>query len=837
MKRKSLTRSLLALLLAVVFCAATFVPAFAAEGLTGARVKQSRKIAEMIEDEGIVLIKNKSSFLPLQTRKVNVFGAKSEQIDMSGGGSGTVPKDDPIEFYEGLTNAGFEYNTELEELYAEYKSENPLSDGTGIPVLDQAMDVSLDVSQLEEMPVSRISDEVLQNAKAYSDTALVVIGRCGTEGSDLEPEELQLKEDEKDLMDLVCGNFKNVVVILNTSNILDLNFLDEYDSIKGCLLMWLCGEAGCNSVGNVLAGNVNPSGKLPDTVAKSINDYPSTRNFGDYSYQNGSNFVEYEEGIYNGYRYFETFAKDKVLYPFGFGLSYTTFDWTVKSRSVKDGVMTIKVNVKNTGKAAGKDVVQVYFSAPYTRGGIEKSAIELAGYQKTKLLKPGKSQTVAISFKIADMASYDEKDKQAWVLEKGAYKIHVAHDVETFEKSFTYNIKKTHVYKKDDTTGTKIKNYWQDAEGGLTFLSRANPKSTYPTAPTDFTTPDAVKNADERTVSDPEGAVAPKIGVTYESGNIMLADVYNDPSLWDKFLDQFTLDEMVKLISRNGYGGRSELERLGVPGTDDNDGPSVVKGTNGQLYSDYGVSYPVEFCLASTWNDRLAETFGRSVGKDAKELGVEVWYAPGLNLHRNPMGGRNFEYFSEDPLLSGKMAAAVTRGAQSQRLVVTLKHFVANEQETNRNGVFTWLSEQSMRELYLEPFEIAVKEGGAVGVMAAFDRIGADWCSADGDLLINVLRNEWGFTGYVISDYYTSILTRGYSDPVLAVYGGNDAFLSHPIYTVTQATQNEAAMKAEYRRNPYSFGNALRRCVKSICTYKMFSLAFDPSTATGHTGN
>ncbi len=828
--RKSLSRkAAVSVILAVCLLFATMLPAFAANGISNEQITAATKLARQMEDEGIVLLKNEEGFLPLQNKKVNVFGIASCDLLLSGGGSGSVVASEAVNFYEGLKHGGIRYNKDLKDIYEDWKSSHSMPE-TGNGLIDMLLNY-VQGDGVEELPVENIPDEVLADARAYSDTALIVFGSAGTEMSDLKVSDLRLDETQRAMVDLVASNFENVVVVFNTSNTMQMDWLEDYDSIKAALLMWLPGQVGAESLGDVLSGKVNPSGKLTDTIAWNISKNPTTKNFGNYQYDGtlpsilGKFFVDYEEGIYVGYRYFETFAKSAVQYPFGYGLSYTDFKWNVLSCKANSSTVTVRVKVTNTGKRAGKDVVQVYFSAPYTKGGIEKSAIELAAYGKTKTLQPGSSQTLTLTYRTDDMASYDTA-RQAWVLDPGTYKIRIAHSVRDFEKTYRYKVPSRKVVRTDDTTGTKLQNLFDDTDEGLTVLSRADKKGTYPTKPTDFSMPDSVANCDQRPTEAVKGT-APKQGVTYEDGNIMLSDVAKDSSLWEPFLDQFTVDEMIDMVAKSGYGTLG-LKRLGVPPTDDNDGPAAVKGPGGLLYTKIGFAYPVEASLACTWNDTLAEEFGRSAGREAKQLGTEVWYAPGCNIRRSPMGGRNFEYFSEDPYLSGKMAAAVTRGAQSQNVVVTLKHFVCNEQETNRqnNGLFTWVNEQALREIYLEPFELGVKEGDAHGVMSAYNRIGATWCGASRALLVDLLREEWGFDGYVVTDAYTNWTGSGYLDPVLAVYARNDGVLTSFWY-FTQEIQSTTAMKAQYAKDPVGFGQALRDCVYDLCIMKMYANAME----------
>ncbi len=817
----------LSVILVVLMVVSSSVCAFAASDLISEETRKTAiEIANQIESEGIVLLKNEDNVLPLETRKVNVFGAASCSIAFAGAaGSGAVRSSDAVGFYDALTNAGIEYNENIYNTYATFAGTKVDLGFVGyvVTVLKQFFG-----GGQSEMPISRISDSAWAEAREYSDTAIIVIGRVGTEMKDLSIETLNLTAEEEQMIEKVCEEFSDVIVVFNISNIMDMSWLEDYDSIKAAMIMWLPGEVATDSVGKVLTGEVNPSGKLVDTISYDIEDHPASENFGNYMYKGifgiPKYFVNYSEGIYVGYRYFETFAPEKVQYPFGYGLSYTDFEWDVISFEADDEEITATVSVKNVGDVAGKEVVQMYFSAPYYNGGIEKSAIELAAYGKTKLLAPGKSQTLTLTYNTEDMSSYDSKTEEAWVLDEGEYKIHIAHDVRTFEESFTYTVDEKVVYKTDSNSGNEISNLFEQAEGNLTYLSRSDAEGTYPAPPTDYKAPDIVKNSDQRPAPTTEGT-APKTGVKYADGVITLSDVAEDETLWNAFLDQLTVDEMIALITDCGYE-TTAVERLGIPGTSDNDGPSCVKGSGGLLYSDCGLAFPVATALACTWNDELAEEFGEIIGEEANQLGTHVWYAPGCNIHRSPQGGRNNEYYSEDPLLSGKMSAAVTRGAQSKGIVVTVKHFAANEQETNRqsNGLYTWLSEQSLREIYLEPFEISVKEGEAKGIMSAYNRIGAEWCGGSKALITDLLREEWGFDGFVITDASIDLTGDGYLDPVLAVYARNDGILSM-IYVVS-APQTILSLKFAYWKDPIGMGKAMRLCVYDICRMKMQTAAF-----------
>ena len=827
MKKKNIFKRTVSLVLALILVFSASANAFAASLISSETTAKSVEIAEQIESEGIVLLKNEDDVLPLKTRKVNVFGAASCSIAFAGAaGSGAVRSSDAVGFYDALDNAGIEYNKSLYNIYA--KNTGTKFDLGIISYVITVLKQFFGGGQ-SEMPAKKLTDSVMKQAVDFSQTAIIVIGRVGTEMKDLSIEKLNLTSDETEMIDKVCSAFSDVIVVFNISNITDMSWLEDYDSIKAAMIMWLPGEVATNSVGKVLTGEVNPSGKLVDTISYDIEDHPASENFGNYMYKGVPGipkyFVDYEEGIYVGYRYFETFAPEKVQYPFGFGLSYTDFEWNVTDFTANNEEISVTVKVTNTGDTAGKEVVQLYFSAPYYEGGIEKSAIELAAYGKTKELAPDESDILEISFDVRDMASYDAVTEEAWVLDKGEYKIHVAHDIRTFEESCTYTVADKVVYKTDDNSGNEIGNLFEFAEGDLTYLSRSDAESTYPAPPSaeDYRAPSEVINSDKRPEPTTEGE-APKIGVKYDK-TITLQDVAKDESLWDAFLDQLTLNEMIALITDCGYE-TTAVKRLGIPATSDNDGPSCVKGEGGLLYSQCGLAFPVATALACTWNDELAEEFGEIIGEEAEQLGTHVWYAPGCNIHRSPQGGRNNEYYSEDPLISGRMSAAVTRGAQSKGLVVTVKHFAANEQETNRqsNGLYTWLNEQSLREIYLEPFEITVKDGQAKGIMSAYNRIGAEWCGGSKALITNLLREEWGFDGFVITDASIDLTGEGYLDPVLAVYARNSGILT--MLYVVSAPQTRLSLRFAYMKDPIGMGKAMRLCVYDICRMKMETNAF-----------
>lgn len=818
MKRQKKITSVILILTILMSCLA--IPSLAVSGnIPDDVVAMSSQVAVEIEQEGIVLLKNEDNSLPLAGKKVNVFGAASIVPFLGGAGSGAITTHDPVDFYEALDEAGIAYNTELMELYEKYCSSDEILK-TGSTVFNNLVQLVFAKSSLNEMNPEKLTDDIMTRAKAFSDTAIIVIGRTSAENSDLSPETLSLSEAERAMVERVATTFSEVIVLFNIGNVMEMGFLDEYESIKSAAIVWITGEFGMKAVAQMLNGDVNPSGRLADTVAYSIYDHPSTQNFGTYEYDGGEYYVEYQEGIYVGYRYFETFAKDKVQYPFGHGLSYTTFTKEIVSYNTENGKISVDVRVTNTGDVSGKDTVQIYYSAPYT-GKIEKSAIALGGFEKTSLLAPSESLVLTVEFDVSDMASYDRFENEAWVLEKGDYQIILGENVREHIDSFTFTLDEEVVIKNDTVTGTEIRNLFDDVYSGFTVLSRSDAVSTYPVARSLVKTDD-VDDADDYPSPTKDGT-APKMGVKHSTGVIKLRDVYENEELMDPFLDQLTLDEMTNLVARGGYQTEG-IERLGVPATWDNDGPSSIKGAHGIAYTDSGTAYPCATAIACTWNNEIAYKMGDSVGIEARCIGTDIWYAPGANIHRNPMGGRNFEYFSEDPVISGAMASAIIDGAWGQQLVTTIKHFVMNDQESQRAGVFTWADEQAMREIYLKAFEIPVKESACYGVMSAYNRLGTDWCGACSELLVELLRKEWGYDGFVVSDYSNNFVGNGYMSPVLAVYNGNDTMLTGVWFL--NMPSHVAAIQMQYYIDPIGFGNAMREACRNILNVKMKTKAF-----------
>ncbi|MBR6785039.1 MAG: glycoside hydrolase family 3 C-terminal domain-containing protein [Clostridia bacterium] len=499
-------------IMSLVLLVVSFAPcATATSGdIDPAIIAETKQIAIDIEGEGIVLLKNEDNVLPLEGKKLNIFGAGSVCPFFGGAGSGCVTSDNPVSFYDALDEEGIEYNAELRKIYEDYCGTSAIPH-TQNTVINNALGLVLAKSSLKELPASKLTDKVMNNAKAYSDTALVMISRTSAEGTDLEDEVLRLNETEKEMLEKVNATFENIIVLFNIANVMEMGWLEDYENIKAAAIVWIPGEFGLLGVAQMLKGEVNPSGRLADTVAYSVDDHPSSECFGTNKYNGGGYYVEYLEGIYVGYRYFETFAKDKVQYPFGYGLSYTTFDKEMTAHSVEDGVVSVSVKITNTGDRSGKDTAQVYYSAPYYEGGIEKSAICLGGYAKTDLLAPGESQTLTVTFDVDDMASYDHKNEQAWVLEKGTYTIILGENVREHIDSFEYELAEDKIMKYDDVTGTEIVNRFDDVYNNFPVLSRADAEGTYPVF-RQLDATEATKNVDKSPEPQTEGEV-PKMAL------------------------------------------------------------------------------------------------------------------------------------------------------------------------------------------------------------------------------------------------------------------------------------------------------------------------------------
>ena len=780
--------------------------------------EEAAEVAEEIMEDGIVLLKNES-LLPLnETKKLNIFGWESINPAYGGAGSGGINNlYDIVSLNQGLENAGFSINQELVDFYNNYGADNP------------EMSIQKQSWTLPEPPVDTYSDELIKSAKEYSDVAVVVLSRKAGEGHNDIPMDvrkaaydnnsdeyddfpegehyLQLSQTERDMVDMVCSNFDNVIVVYNGANQFELGFADEYPQIKSVVWCPGTGNVGFNALGKVFSGEVNPSGKTPDTFIYDMTTAPWWNNAEKTEYTNladmaveGMNagtaqvyapaFTNYVEGIYVGYKYYETAAQEgaidydkTVQYPFGYGLSYTEFEQKMGELEEKDGQISVDVEVTNTGDVAGKDVVEVYYKPPYTNGGIEKSSANLIEFAKTDLLQPGESQTVTVTFSIEDMASYDENNAKAYVLEKGDYVISINSDSHTVLDQKTYTADKDVVYKEenkrasDDTAATNV---FEDAKGDVTYLSRANHFANYEEATAAPASAELGEpyvseyhlnsNFDKTTYLNDED-VMPTTGA---DNGLTLADMrdadYDDPR-WEKLLDQLTVDEMANMIAMAGYQ-TAAMDSVGKVATLDFDGPAAI---NNNFTGVGSIGFPIEVVVASTWNKELAQAWGECMGKISQEMGAEGWYAPGMNTHRTAFGARNYEYFSEDGVLAGNMGANAVEGARKYGVYSYIKHFALYE--GNAKMVSVWSNEQAIREIYLKPFEISVKQGGANAVMVSWSFLGDKWTGECSNLMNTVLRDEWGFRGMALTDFFRNN-GHGFMNADAALANGVDVMLS-----------------------------------------------------------
>ena len=834
----------------------------------------SAKATELVNEitaDGVVLAKDEDGILPVASgSKLNVFGWASTNPCYGGTGSGALNTAYPVtDLLTGLHDAGIETNEELSKFYTDYKADRP---SVGMVAQDWT---------LPEPNVSLYTDEMMENAKAFSDTAMVVITRVGGEGADLPTDMasvvdgswirrvaqaygsergtayyngtyddslnegndwdkgdhfLQLSNREEDLLDLVTANFDNVILVYNGANAFQMDFLKDYPQIKGVLLCPGTGQSGFEGFGKVVSGEVNPSGRTVDTYVSNLKNAPWWNNFGDFKYTNTEelnsdssffdpegttpSFVNYVEGIYVGYKFYETAADeglinydDEVVFPFGYGLSYTSFTKEM-SGITNDGTnLNFTVTVTNTGSVAGKDVVEIYSDPPYTNGGIEKSTANLLDFAKTNELAPGESQTIEFSIPVEDLASYDYQTNGCYVLEAGDYVISANDDSHNVADSQTYTVASDIVYNESNKRGSDAvaaTNEFDFAEGEITYLSRADGFANYAeatAAPATYEMTDEQKAAfdnahtyTEAGYQNDDDANAADITTGAKNG-LKLVDLrgvdYNDAK-WDQLLDQMTIDEMQQTIGFGGYqtAAVSSIEKVR---TNDCDGPASI---NNNFTGVGSVGFPAATLIGMTWDKDLAYAFGDSIGEMANEMDTSGWYGPAMNIHRTAFAGRNFEYYSEDGVLSGRMASNAIMGAQEHGVYAYMKHFALNDQEGNRTSMAaTWSNEQAIREIYLKPFEISVKDADCHAVMSSFNYIGTRWAGGCKELLKNVLRGEWGFVGFVETDYFG---VYGYMTADRGVRNGSDLMLcttGNDFNTVTVLTNSSKQALREASKN------------------------------------
>ena len=840
-------------------------------------IAEAKELCTDIAEEGIVLLKNDDKALPLaEGSKVNVFGWSSTNPIYGGTGSGALSDAYPtVDFLTGLKDAGIEYNQDLVDFYKGWRDSRPTVGMMG-------QDWTIPEPQVSEYG-SLISD-----AKNYSDTAIFFIARSGGEGADLptsydgedtfstegmfgasgvrysdqkddldaSKSYLELSNREQALLDEVTANFDKVIVVVNSANAMELGFVNDYSQIKSVLYCPGTGQTGFDGLGEIIAGQVNPSGKTADTFVADLFATPTANNFGDFDYTNMEEFgvdnmfaeggkayptfVNYVEGIYVGYKFYETAAAEAengfefdydsaVVYPFGYGLSYTTFKQEMGPVTNDGKTVSFDVTVTNTGDVAGKDVVEVYYNPPYTNGGIEKAAANLIQFAKTSTLEPGASETVSISFALEDMASYDTYGKGCYVLEAGDYEISINSDSHNKIATDTVNVASDIVYddsNKRESDQVAATNQFQFAEGDVTYLSRADGFANYAeatAAPASFEMADEYKSTyvnntnykeeDYNNDSDEMPTTGAKNGI--ELKELRGLD-YDDPK-WEDLLDEMSVSDMNNLIELGGYE-TSAVDSIGKVMTYDCDGPASI---NNNFTGQGSIGFPAAVMIACTWNKDMALAFGQSIGRMANDMDVSGWYAPATNTHRSAFAGRNFEYYSEDGVLAGWMCANAVNGAREWGVYSYVKHFATNDQETNRTGLLcTWLNEQSLREIYLKSFEIAFKNSNPGATMVAFNNIGVEPAEACSTLLNTVLRGEWGFRGFAETDYFGGY---GYQDADRMIRNGCDLMLATYSTDQSKVTDQTSATSII----------AMRQASKNILYTVVNSRAYDNDIKAG----
>lgn len=856
----------------------------------------ANKLNEEIVGEGVVLLKNDAeNGLPIATSadkkaKISVFGKNSADVVLGGSGSGGGNSAGSTSLYDGLRNANFDLNPRLTKFY-EGKDSGNGRDAT------PAIGAEVTGLAIGETPLDKYTSEIKSSYDQYNDAAIIVLSRVGGEGWDLPRSQvksyggalvegsqeggqhyLEIDKNEEALIDevIACGKFKKVIILVNSATSMELGFLEEKEGIDAALWIGTLGGSGANAVGNVLNGTINPSGHLVDTYVRDFTQDPTWRNFGDNLSSKGNAYlaggsmtdyyyVEYQEGIYLGYRYYETrsyqdvyrfgtdngWYEENVVYPFGYGLSYTTFEWTLKENTStatpldKDvnNKISVTVTVKNSGAVAGKDVVQLYFSAPYVMNGVEKAHVVLGGMVKTDLLQPGESKDYTVELDIEDMASYDYDDANGngnigFELDAGTYTIYVgknAHDCWASENpiKLEYTLLEDITYPIDIYgTGSANDNRFQDMSDYMDgkTMSRTSFSATFPTTPTtaEREMSEEVNNNVVYKYDDTNGKYVEYFSkymtdTESEGDNLQLYDLIGadyDDARWNTIVNSIATETMVQLVGQGNFHTIS-ISEISKPRTIDPDGPAGYTNFMGDPTVHDTCFYASECIIGATWNKDLANDMGVMVGLESlvgytKGDGrtYSGWYAPAVNIHRSPFSGRNWEYYSEDPYLSGIMGTNVVIGAQSKGVYTFVKHFVLNDQETSRdaNGLLTWADEQTFREIYLKPFRMIVEDGHTHGVMSSFNRIGTTWAGGSFELLTEVLRMEWGFEGTVISDYN---LSNAYMHPDQMIRAGGDLNLSQdykPSATATRDGMTDemqiAALKAATKNVLFTVANS-----------------------------
>ena len=827
---------------------------------------ESAKVCQTIEEEGMVLLKNEDGLPLKEGAKVSLLGQDSVDFVYGGSGSGSVDTSLALNLKEAMEASGFDVNETLWDFYdsgagKDYRKSVPDETGAG-------------EFAVNEVPASVYTDDVKDSFKDYNDAAIVCIGRSGGESADIPTEPLangykylELDQDERDMLTMACQNFDNVVVLVNANNAMELGFLNDeaYKNVKACVWVGGVGQEGIKAVAEALAGKTNFSGHLADTYAYDSQSAPSAENIGDFTITNsdvtnGNKYTVYSEGIYVGYRYYETRYEDAVMgsgnagdydytstvqFPFGYGLSYTDFKWSDYSVEDKGDTYEVSVTVKNTGDVAGKDVVEVYMQSPYTdydkENGIEKSAVELVGFTKTDSIEPGKDQTVTVSVDKEVMKAYDAANAKTYVVDAGDYYFTAASDAHealnnilaakgyTTENGMdadgnadmtyktTVDTLDTTTYAKSTETGNDITNQFADVDiryydDSFAYLTRSDWSGSFPSTYADgnMTASDALLSDLQWDRSDDvvnDGSAMPEFEQDSDKKVSDAKDASYDDEIWSELVSELSADRAMQLVRQGGYA-TIQADDIGLPATTDKDGTSGISGTlvGGQS----AMAYPVEAVMACTWNTDLLYEMGLSLGEDSINTGVAGWYAPGVDIHRSPYSGRNFEYFSEDGFLSGQLAGNEVKGAREKGVITYMKHFALNDQETNRYGGAMFANEQAIREIYLKGFEYTVTIGNTNAAMAGMNRIGARWVGAHKGLMTNVLRGEWGFEGMVITDQ-ASVPAMFYQDIVSGLAAGTDLWLNtNKSYWALDSYAEEDGSTTDWTSNATVMNNVAR---------------------------
>ncbi len=772
-------------------------------------IKEFPSVCRKVSAEGAVLLKNEGDVLPFKKgEKISVFGRTQFDYNKSGTGSGGMVNVlyvtnviDPL-----LNCNEIEVNKDLVDTYKEWLKDNPFDVGQGWGAEPWCQ---------KEMP---ITEELAKDCAVKSDKALVVIGRTAGEDRDNfnGAGSYQLNDEEKQMISNVCKAFDKVCVILNVGNIIDMSFVEEY-GVESVMYVWHGGMEGGNAVADLVTGKVTPSGKLSDTIAKDINDYPSNDNFGD-KYE-----ALYVEDIYVGYRYFETFCPEKVAYPFGFGLSYTTFDIKFESAKLKHSVYTITATVTNTGKMPGKEVVQCYYSAP--QGKLGKPKFELLAYKKTSTLQPNESETIELKFNVEQMASFDDSGatghKNAWLLEMGDYDIYLGNSVRNLEKVETYVAFENFVITFKPVEALAPEKDFQRIKPVLNDGKLTVEYEKVPTCEIDL---------EKRVVENR----MPEIAYTGDKG-YKLVDVADGKCTMNEFVAQLSDFDMRCMVKGEGmnshkvtagtggaFGGVTDsLLDFGIPVACVSDGPSGLRLDSGNKCT----AMPIGTALACTFNDELIEELHIYEGLELRAYKVDALLGPGMNIHRHPLNGRNFEYFSEDPVVSGKMAAAICRGIAKAGPSATIKHFACNSQEIGRSSANSVVSQRALREIYLKGFEIAVKEGGASAIMTAYNPVNGYWSAGNFDLNTTILRNEWKYNGFVMTDWWAKMNCKGEeafnTNTKQMVRAQNDVFM------VCKCSETQPDNIEEGLESGYISRSDLQRCCINLLNYILKSPCFE----------